>query len=215
MDDLLGLEEDERRNSGEPSTRAKTATATSPPLGGVSECLRGRSSDLQAAYLPGFPELQSKPVPFGLSFLLTAAGQFRILTGFPFHSPRGETVESPPYLGSVLKSRLFVVDNNPKKVHLAVQHRTLRQIEKYHADIAENRDLLFSVLSHQQNSASIVSTWLPASVTALSGPGTALAKQPHRPLSRADVLRFEPLGHLDAGAPSRSDRLSERWRVPG
>ena len=110
----------------------------------------------------------------GLSYLLTAAGQFRTLTGFPFHSPRGETVESPPYLGSVLKSRLFVVDNNPKKVHLAVQHRTLRQIEKYHADIAENRDLLFSVLSHQQNSASIVSTWLPASVAALSGPGTAL-----------------------------------------
>ena len=29
----------------------------------------------------------------GRSYLLTAAGQFRTLTGFPFHSPYGETLE--------------------------------------------------------------------------------------------------------------------------
>ena len=33
------------------------------------------------------------PVSFRLSYLLTAAGQFRILTGFPFHSRLGETVD--------------------------------------------------------------------------------------------------------------------------
>ncbi len=43
----------------------------------------GRSSDLQAAYLLSFPVRVDQC--FGeLSFLLTAAGQLRILTGFPF-----------------------------------------------------------------------------------------------------------------------------------
>ncbi len=39
---------------------------------------------------PDFPELalqcRLKNIP-GLSYLLTAAGQFRTLTGFPFHTP--------------------------------------------------------------------------------------------------------------------------------
>ena len=33
--------------------------------------------------LARLPGIQAMPVPIGRSFLLTAAGQFRILTGFP------------------------------------------------------------------------------------------------------------------------------------
>lgn len=48
--------------------------------------LRGRSSDSQAAYSPSLPS-SIEPVLIGwVSFLLTAAGQFRIHTGFPFNS---------------------------------------------------------------------------------------------------------------------------------
>ena len=47
--------------------------------------LCGRSSDLQAAYLLQLPSSMAEPVLMSeRSFLLTAAGQFRILTGFPF-----------------------------------------------------------------------------------------------------------------------------------
>jgi len=50
-----------------------------------SEFLHGRSSDSQAAYLPQLPSpWPDQCFPLGRSFLLTAAGQFRILTGFPF-----------------------------------------------------------------------------------------------------------------------------------
>jgi hypothetical protein len=48
---------------------------------------RGRSSDLQAhSYLPDFPGISSQCL-VRLSYLLTAAGQLRICTGFPFHLP--------------------------------------------------------------------------------------------------------------------------------
>jgi hypothetical protein len=48
---------------------------------------------LQAhSYLPDFPE-PGLQCHLGLSYLLTAAGQFRSFTGFPFDSPWGETVE--------------------------------------------------------------------------------------------------------------------------
>lgn len=69
-----------------PGLRQRT-TATSPPLGGVSECLGGRSSDLQAAYLLQLPgSWLNQCFEWERSFLLTAAGQFRILTGFPSSS---------------------------------------------------------------------------------------------------------------------------------
>jgi hypothetical protein len=38
---------------------------------------------LAGCLLARLPSLVPKPVPIGRSFLLTAAGQFRILTGFP------------------------------------------------------------------------------------------------------------------------------------
>jgi hypothetical protein len=66
---------------------------TSPPLGGASECSTAGLRTLQAQpYSPDFPE-PIAPVSSWLSYLLTAAGQLRTLTGFPFHSPHGETLE--------------------------------------------------------------------------------------------------------------------------
>ncbi len=43
--------------------------------------------------LAGLPRAIRHQCHLGLSYLLTAAGQFRILTGFPFDSPCGETME--------------------------------------------------------------------------------------------------------------------------
>ena len=76
------------------------AASRSPglPLGGVCSChalsdtALGRSSDLQAAYLLQLPSQVSVHGWTGIgpvleserSFLLTAAGQFRSWTGFPF-----------------------------------------------------------------------------------------------------------------------------------
>src|SRR5580692_5763672 len=52
MECLLGL----RRRCEETAATCERAPATSPPLGGVSECFRGRSSDSQVQpYLPDFP----------------------------------------------------------------------------------------------------------------------------------------------------------------
>jgi hypothetical protein len=71
---------------------SKEAALRSPglPLGGVCllpvrAAILGRSSDLQAAYwlqLPG--SWLNQCLLSERSFLFTAAGQFRILTGFPF-----------------------------------------------------------------------------------------------------------------------------------
>jgi hypothetical protein len=44
----------------------------------------GRSSDSQDDLLAGLPGPDTQ-CPIRLSYLLTAAGQFRIFTGFPFH----------------------------------------------------------------------------------------------------------------------------------
>jgi hypothetical protein len=50
----------------------------------ASANFRGRSSDLQAAYLLPASQFMAEPVLLSeRSFLLTAAGQFRIFTGFP------------------------------------------------------------------------------------------------------------------------------------
>jgi len=72
----------------------RRAIATSPPLGGASEYFQGRSSDFAGSFLlTGLPRAGGSSVILGFSYLLTAAGQFRSLAGFPFHSPCGETVE--------------------------------------------------------------------------------------------------------------------------
>ena len=69
--------------------------------------LFGRSSDLQATYLLQLPSSMAEPVPWSeRSFLLTAAGQFRILTGFPLESDlRDQTPESIPHHSAVARWR--------------------------------------------------------------------------------------------------------------
>jgi hypothetical protein len=47
--------------------------------------LLGRSSDLQASYWLALPNPWPDQCVIEPSFLLTAAGQFRIFIGFPFH----------------------------------------------------------------------------------------------------------------------------------
>jgi hypothetical protein len=50
-------------------------------------------------------------VSYRLSYLLTAAGQFRTLTGFPFSSSCGGTEEwEPLYLGYECNATLRIVD---------------------------------------------------------------------------------------------------------
>jgi hypothetical protein len=60
-------------------------------------------------YWPIFP-VSEKTSGIGCSILLTAAGQFRILTGFPFDSPCGETMEKPLYLVLLNSASTFLVD---------------------------------------------------------------------------------------------------------
>src|SRR5579883_2310353 len=57
----------------------------SPPLGGLRRTIPGRSSDSQVVLLAGLPGWSAQ-CQDRRSSLLTAAGQFRICTGFPFHS---------------------------------------------------------------------------------------------------------------------------------
>src|SRR5580700_1884477 len=80
-----------RENSGcTPRTGDKQATVTSLPLGSASEYIRGRSSDSAGSnLLAGLPGSSRSQCHLGLSYLLTAAGQFRIFTGFPFHPEPG------------------------------------------------------------------------------------------------------------------------------
>ena len=84
--------------------------------------LLGRSSDLQATYWLQLPSSLNEPVLLSeCSFLLTAAGQFRILTGFPFKPdlairhhgvvrlyPSGKG--QPKYLGLVVKRTRYVYE---------------------------------------------------------------------------------------------------------
>jgi hypothetical protein len=80
--------------------RQKTPVHRQPPLGGSHAfhagfgVVTGRSSDLQAwpvevigVSTDPSSRFQRKPVVFGCSILLTAAGQFRIRTGFPLDVP--------------------------------------------------------------------------------------------------------------------------------
>ena len=80
--------------------RQKTPVHRQPPLGGSHNfhagfgVVTGRSSDLQAwpINVTGVStgpssRFQRKPVVFGFSILLTAAGQSRIRTGFPLTFP--------------------------------------------------------------------------------------------------------------------------------
>jgi hypothetical protein len=69
--------------------RKRENAATSPPLGGASECFHGRSSDSAGSTLLTLTsQSYGSSRHLGRSYLLTAAGQFRILTGFPFTRPR-------------------------------------------------------------------------------------------------------------------------------
>jgi len=57
----------------------------------------GRSSDLQVDLLAGLPRHDTQ-CRDRLSYLLTAAGQFRIFTGFPFHPLERGTEELDHYI---------------------------------------------------------------------------------------------------------------------
>lgn len=57
----------------------------------------GRSSDLQVQPTRRTSQALAQ-CRFRLSYLLTAAGQFRSFTGFPFHPPRGGTEEFTHYI---------------------------------------------------------------------------------------------------------------------
>lgn len=66
----------------------------------------GRSSDSQA--LPTRRTSQANsPVSFRLSYLLTAAGQFRSLTGFPFHPLCRGTEEFDHYILSSCELQFY------------------------------------------------------------------------------------------------------------
>src|SRR5258707_6379747 len=80
--------------------RRKTPVHRQPPLGGLHAfhagfgVVTGRSSDLQAWPINVIgistgpsSRFQRKPVAFGCSIPLTAAGQFRIRAGFPLTFP--------------------------------------------------------------------------------------------------------------------------------
>src|SRR5271165_5062399 len=89
-------------NGDEMEKRQKTPVHRQPPLGGSHDfhagfgVVTGRSSDLQALPIKMIgvstgpsSRFQRKPVVFGCSILLTAAGQSRIRTGFPLNVPPG------------------------------------------------------------------------------------------------------------------------------
>lgn len=68
------------RNSASPGTPLGVVCYFVPCVGTLS----GRSSDLQASYSLLLPGSGLNQCLSELSFLFTAAGQFRTLTGFPF-----------------------------------------------------------------------------------------------------------------------------------
>ena len=87
----------------EMGNREKMPVHHQPPLGGSHDfhagfgVVTGRSSDLQTwpIKMTGVStgpssRFQRKPVVFGFSILLTAAGQSRIRTGFPLHASIGK-----------------------------------------------------------------------------------------------------------------------------
>ncbi len=73
-------------------------------------------------YSPDFPE-QLLQCHLGLSYLLTAAGQFRTLAGFPIHTP-GEGSDhgiDPLYLDESHLAQLQVVDISiPSRMDLSL-----------------------------------------------------------------------------------------------
>jgi hypothetical protein len=56
-------------------------------------------------YLPDFPALYGASVILGVRTCLPLRGSSGFLTGFPFNSPRGETVENSLYLGLIMKCK--------------------------------------------------------------------------------------------------------------
>jgi hypothetical protein len=88
--------------SREGAALTKELHSSDLPLEGVctyvcKDIADGRSSDSQAPYLLQLPNPCRISAFVELSFLLTAAGQSRYLTGFPFQSVRKkQTPEATP-----------------------------------------------------------------------------------------------------------------------
>jgi hypothetical protein len=86
----LAPEEDVRGNRRESSLAGRrNNAATSPPLGGVSKYLCGRSSDLQAAYWPGFPTVESVSAVVGVRSCLPLRGSSGVAPDSHLHLAPG------------------------------------------------------------------------------------------------------------------------------
>jgi len=111
---LLGLRSVRRNNAmSSQGTKDKTLPPRLPSEARANVSMAGLRTLQVPTYLPDFPD-PSVQCHLGLSYLLTAAGQLRILTGFPFHSPRGETLEYGHYiLRRVYSTSLGLVDMLP------------------------------------------------------------------------------------------------------
>src|ERR1700748_2750801 len=93
MECLLGLGEWCEETAVQSATKDKPLPPRLPSEA-LAYVFHGRSSDSAGStLLAGLPNAFRHQCHLGLSYLLTAAGQFRILTGFPFDSPCGETME--------------------------------------------------------------------------------------------------------------------------
>ena len=115
----------------------KTPLHRQPPLGGShdfhagSGVVTGRSSDLQAwpIKMNGVStgpssRFQRKPVLFGRSILLTAAGQSRIRTGFPLGAPLG----APP--ANEAQDRGLLIPCQPKMSRFDPQYKDQAVVSK-------------------------------------------------------------------------------------
>jgi hypothetical protein len=94
----------------------------------------GRSSDLQAPYSLSLPSSGLNQCSIELSFLLTAAGQLRIFTGFPFQ---------PDLCGSGATKYLEYSSKKwPGQISAAVSTR-LNELELFmQRDCSADRDLI-------------------------------------------------------------------------
>src|ERR1700761_2879905 len=93
MECLLGLGEWCEETAVQSATKDKPLPPRLPSEA-LAYVFRGRSSDSAGStLLAGLPSALRHQCHLGLSYLLTAAGQFRIHTGFPFDAPCGATME--------------------------------------------------------------------------------------------------------------------------
>jgi hypothetical protein len=109
-----------RRNSG---LQTDQAPATSPPLGGVSECFHGRSSDLQAQpYLPDFPGVN--PVSSSAFVPAYRCGAVPEFHRIPFSL---STMERPRMGPTISRRRRFINTYRLWIIGVAVFERKSRQ----------------------------------------------------------------------------------------